>query len=160
MKKLLIAFTILAFSSVSVFAMPNNEVELMLISKMAQKKAIVLATMNLKGKEKEKFGKLYDEYQQKLGDVIAKQLKIITTYAENYESLTDQQANKLIEDWFAAKQEALKLQESFNNKFEKVLSPVQLIKFLQIENKFRIIREAEIANAVPLAKPVRVEKKK
>ena len=38
-------------------------VELMMIAKAVEKKAIVLATMELKGEKKEAFGKLYECYQ-------------------------------------------------------------------------------------------------
>jgi hypothetical protein len=49
MKKIILG---LAIAAMSAFAMPNNEGELLLISKMAEKKAIVLATMNLDSEKK------------------------------------------------------------------------------------------------------------
>jgi len=50
----------------ALFALPNNEVELVLISKATEKKAVILSNMNLEGETKENFGKLYDEYQLKI----------------------------------------------------------------------------------------------
>ncbi len=64
MIKKIIAGTII--SSMALFALPNNEVELVLISKATEKKAVILSNMNLEGETKENFGKLYDEYQLKI----------------------------------------------------------------------------------------------
>ncbi len=64
MIKKVIAGTIL--SAMTLFALPNDELKLAGISQAAQKKLVVLTNMKLKGDEKEKFGKLYDEYQEVL----------------------------------------------------------------------------------------------
>ena len=96
MKKIIIA-TI--FSAMALFAMPNDEIELMVAAKAAQKKAVVLATMELKGEKKEKFGKLYDEYQEKLFKLKVKNFDLIGEYAQNYDNLTNDKADKLIKKW-------------------------------------------------------------
>ena len=150
MKKWITAITLAA---VAAFAMPNDEVQLVMISKMAQKKAIVLATMNLDGQKKEAFGNLYDEYQEKMAKVLGDKLNVIVQYAKNYEKLDDATAKKLMTDWFKLKESALALQKEYAKKFEKVLTPAEVIRYMQIENRFHILREAEIAELVPLAQP-------
>ncbi|WP_456451669.1 hypothetical protein [Hydrogenimonas sp.] len=152
MKKWITAITLAA---VAAFALPNDEVQLVMISKMAQKKAIVLATMNLEGKKKEAFGKLYDEYQDKMAKVLGDKLGVIVQYAKNYEKLDDKTANTLMHKWFRIKEDALALQKEYAKKFGKVLSPAEVIRYMQIENRFHILREAEIAELVPLAQPPR-----
>jgi iron-sulfur cluster repair protein YtfE (RIC family) len=143
----------LTLAAVAAFAMPNDEVQLVMMSKMAQKKAIVLATMNLKGEKKEAFGNLYDEYQEKIAKVLGDKLNVIVQYAKNYEKLDDATAKKLMADWFKVKENALALQKEYVKKFEKVLTPAEVIRYMQIENRFHILREAEIAELVPLAQP-------
>ena len=61
MIKKIIAGTVL--SAMTLFALPNSELELVLIAKASEKKAVVLSNMGLNGDTKEKFGSLYDEYQ-------------------------------------------------------------------------------------------------
>jgi Spy/CpxP family protein refolding chaperone len=150
MKKWIAAISLAA---VAAFAMPNDEVQLVMMSKMAQKKAIVLATMNLDGEKKEAFGNLYDEYQEKMAKVLGDKLNVIVQYAKNYEKLDDATAKKLMNDWFKIKDAALALQKEYAKKFEKVLTPAEVIRYMQIENRFNILREAEIAELVPLAQP-------
>ena len=53
MIKKIIAGTLI--SSMALFALPNNEVELVMITKAAQKKAVVLMNMNLKDEVKENY---------------------------------------------------------------------------------------------------------
>jgi polysaccharide pyruvyl transferase WcaK-like protein len=149
MKKWIAALTLTA---VVAFALPNNEVELTMLAKMAQKKAIVLATMNLQdSKKKSDFGKLYDEYQEKMAKVLGDKLNVIVQYAKNYENLDDTTAKTLIDKWFKIKEDALALQKEYAKKFGKILSPSEVIRYMQIENRFQILREAEIAQLVPLA---------
>ena len=150
MKKWIAAISLAA---VAAFAMPNDEVQLVMMSKMAQKKAIVLATMNLDGEKKEAFGNLYDEYQEKMAKVLGDKLNVIVQYAKNYEKLDDATAKKLMNDWFKIKDAALALQKEYAKKFEKVLTPAEVIRYMQIEHRFNILREAEIAELVPLAQP-------
>lgn len=140
-------------SSMALFALPNDELELVLISKATQKKAIVLATMHLEGKTKENFGKLYDEYQEKMLNNRMNELKVIQNYAQNLNNLNDKNSDKLINDWIKTEESALTLKKEYVKKFKKVMSSANVIKYFQIENKFRIMREAEIAGAIPLAQP-------
>jgi iron-sulfur cluster repair protein YtfE (RIC family) len=153
MKKWITALTLAA---VAAFALPNDEVQLVMLSKMAQKKAIVLATMNLEeSKKKEAFGKLYDEYQEKMAKVLGDKLSVIVQYAKNYKNLDNATANELMKKWFKIKEDALALQKEYAKKFGKILSPAEVIRYMQIENRFHILREAEIAELVPLAQPPR-----
>ncbi|WP_201353678.1 hypothetical protein [Hydrogenimonas urashimensis] len=152
MKKWITAFTIAA---VTAFALPNDEVQLAMLSKMAQKKAIVLATMNLEGKKKEAFGTLYDEFQEKINDILAKRLNIIVEYAKNYKQLDDAKAQKLIDEWFKTEEDAIALKRAYVKKFKKIMSTAEVIRFLQVENRFEILRQAEISELVPLAQAPR-----
>ena len=150
MKKIIAGLTLVALSA---FAMPNNEGELVLMAKMAEKKAVVLATMNLNGDKKVEFGKLYDEYQGKMAEIVAKKLNIIAEYAAHYQDLDNKTASSLMKKWGGVQEEALKLQESYAKKFEKFLSPVEVLRYMQIENRFKIAREFSVAQLVPLASP-------
>ena len=150
MKKIIAGLT---FAAMTAFAMPNNEGELLLIAKMAEKKAVVLATMSLEGDKKAKFGKLYDEYQGKMAEIVAKKLDIIGEYAAHYQDLDDKTASALMQKWGGVQEEALKLQERYAKKFEKFLSPVEVLRYMQIENRFRVARELNVAQLIPLATP-------
>jgi len=140
-------------TSVALFALPNNEVELLLVSKALQKKAVVLANMGLTGDTKEKFGKLYDEYQEKLMKQRVEELQLIQAYAKDYNNLTDKKADDLIKTWVASKDTGLTLQKNYMAKFKKIMPSSDVIRYFQIENRLQIAREAQISSIVPLAMP-------
>jgi len=149
-KKILLTALI---ASVSLHALPNNEVHLIALSKAAEKKAIVLSTMALKGEQKEQFGKLYDEYQKTLMKHRIKRLDLITNYAANYEQMTNETSDQLIIIWSKLEEEELRMKKEYILKFRKFLPSADVVRYLQIENRFKVMRQAEMMKMIPLAVP-------
>ena len=149
-KKLLLGALI---TSTALFALPNNELELAMLAKAAQKKAVVLSTMQLKGETKEQFGKLYDEYQEKLMERGMKHMGLITNYAANYQQMTNETSDQLIIKWAELQEAELKLKKEYILKFRKFLPSAEVMRYFQIENRFKILREAKIMKMIPLATP-------
>ena len=149
-KKLLLGALI---TSTALFALPNNELELAMLAKAAQKKAVVLSTMQLKDETKEQFGKLYDEYQEKLMERGMKHMGLITNYAANYQQMTNETSDQLIIKWAELQEAELKLKKEYILKFRKFLPSAEVMRYFQIENRFKILREAKIMKMIPLATP-------
>ena len=155
MIKKIIAGTLL--SAMTLFALPNNEIELLLVTKAAQKKAVVLANMGLQGETKEKFGTLYDEYQQKLMKHRISELKLIRDYAVSYNNMTDENANKIIVEWVTVEDAELVLKKDYIAKFKKVMPSADVIRYFQIENRLQLLREVQTTSLIPLAQPAPVQ---
>jgi len=149
MIKKIIAGTLL--SAMTLFALPNNEVELLLLDKAVQKKTVVLATMQLSGETKAKFGKLYDAYQQKLMKYRIEELKLIHDYAVDYDKMTDENANKLITQWVSIEESQLTLKKAYISEFKKIMPSSDVIRYFQIENRLQNIKELETSSMIPLA---------
>jgi len=155
MIKKIIAGTVL--SAMTLFALPNNEIELLLVNKAVQKKAIVLANMGLQGEMKENFGKLYDEYQQKLMKHRMSELQLIKNYAVDYNNMTDENANKIIIEWVNVEEAEHVLKKDYVAKFKKIMPSAAVIRYFQIENRLQLLREAKTARLIPLAQPAPME---
>ena len=153
MIKKIIAGTII--SSMALFALPNNEVELIVMAKIAEKKAVVLANMNLKGETKENFGKLYEEYQVKLMKHRMAVVTVIGNYAKNYANMTNENSDKLITEWLTVEEAELALKKEYMPKFKKVMPSADVIRYFQIENRLQILREGQAASKIPLAAPTK-----
>ena len=139
------------------FALPNDELELALISKATQKKAIVLASMHLKGETKEKFGKLYDKYQAQLMKHRISELGLIADYAKSYANMTDANANKIIANWVTYEEAEMVLKKNYIAKFKEFMPSADVIRYFQIENRIQILREAQTSSVIPLAQPAVVQ---
>ena len=151
MIKKIIAGTVL--SVMTLFALPNNELELIIVSKAAEKKAIVLSNMDLNGETKQNFGNLYDEYQLKLMVHRMNELQLIGSYASNYTNMTDVNADKLIVSWLTVEDAAMVLKKEYMSKFKKIMPSSDVIRYFQIENRLQLAREMQRANLIPLAIP-------
>ncbi len=151
MIKKIIAGTVL--SAMTLFALPNSELNLALIAKAAEKKVIVLSNMELNGKTKQDFGNLYDEYQVKLMKHRMNELQLIVNYAVKYENLTDKNADKLITEWATVEDAEMALKKEYIAKFKKIMPSSDVIRYFQIENIIQLENELLKANLIPLAIP-------
>lgn len=151
MIKKLLATTLL--TSAFLFALPNNELQLAILAKSAEKKAVVLATMNLKKEAKESFGKLYDEYQVELNKNHAKRAGLVVNYVGNYKQMTNETSDMIIGSWAKIEDAELALKKKYILKFRKILPSAEVVRYFQIENRFNIMHKAKIMQKIPLATP-------
>ncbi len=118
----------------------------------AERQAIITRAMDLTPEEMQRFWPLYRDYRleaMKVGDRI---VTIISTYAENYENLTDPVANQLLTEFVGIEKERARLKEKYLSKFKKVLPPRKIVRFYQLENKLDIAILNEMAENIPLAR--------
>jgi len=117
-----------------------------------ERQALVTRAMDLTPAEMQRFWPLYRQYRlaaSKVGDRIT---TLITTYADNYQNLTDKVADKLLTDFVRLEEDRARLKAQYLPKFKKVLPPKKVVRFYQIENKLDTTLLAEIGQAIPLAR--------
>jgi hypothetical protein len=137
----------------ALFALPNNPMELAMIAKAAEKKAIVLSNMGLQNEMREKFGKVYDEYQVKLMEHRLNEMKLIGAYAKDYLDMNDANADKLLNEWTNDQEAEVALKKEYIEKFKKVMPAAAVIRYFQIENHLGLLRKLEISSKIPMAIP-------
>jgi hypothetical protein len=128
----------------------TDEIEMVRVIIQAERKAVVATNMNLSDAESEAFWPVYNEYEIEVRSVNDQRVKILTELARNFETLTDEQAVDLVEQYFKFQQERVKVRKSYMKKFKKVLSGKQLTRFYQIDSKIDTMIDFDIARAVPL----------
>jgi hypothetical protein len=144
----------------ALFALPNNPMELAMIAKAAEKKVIVLSNMGIQGDMREKFGKVYDEYQGKLMEHRISEMKIIGEYAKDYLNMNDANADKLLGEWTKGQEAEVALKKEYIEKFKKVMPAAAVIRYFQIENRLGLLRKLEISSKIPMAIPdMKISKK-
>jgi len=151
MIKKIIAGTLIG--TMTLFALPNNELKLMLVAKAAEKKALILSNMKLQDDIKENFGTLYDEYQVELVELRMNELTLIANYAKNYKNMTDENANKLMVKWMTVEEAEIELKKEYVSKFTKIMPSVDVVRYFQMENRIQLLREIKTASQIPLANP-------
>ena len=118
----------------------------------ADKKLLVATNMELTESEAKGFWPVYEEYQKDLAAINQRIVKLIESYAADYRTntLTDEKARKLTDEFVAIEQAEAGLKASYVPKLSKVLPPKKVARYLQIENKIRAIVKYELAEGVPL----------
>jgi hypothetical protein len=117
-----------------------------------ERQALVTRAMDLTPGEMQRFWPLYREYRRAASKVGDRIVTLITTYADNYQSLTDKVADKLLTEFVRIEAERARLKAQYLPKFKKVLPVKKVARFYQIENKLDTVILAELAEAIPLAR--------
>ena len=130
---------------------PTSQKQLDIAAARAQRKATVGANMNLTPDEAAKFWPVYDAYEGKMDRIEDRHVRELKDFAAKYDSLTDADAAKKLDEVMAIAQARLDVQKSFIPKFRDALPQVKVTRFFQIDNKIQALIQCDIAQLVPLA---------
>jgi len=102
------------------------------------------------------FWPAYDAYR---GDVMLirnRQADVVIAYLKAYRdgAVSEEQANQLIDDALAIKNDLLKVQKKHLKHFRKALPAWKAARFYQLENKLDAELDVQLARFVPLMDPV------
>jgi hypothetical protein len=131
---------------------PADNMQILRDKVKADKKLLIATNMELTESEAKGFWPVYEWYQRKLTAINQRMVKLIESYAADYQAntLTDEKAKKLTEELVAIGKAEAELQAASVPKLSKVLPPKKVARYLQIENKIRAVVKYELAKAVPL----------
>ena len=116
----------------------------------SQKKQIVAANLNLTDKEAEQFWPVFEKYTDELMAINNKKYAALKEYVQSYDSLTDQQAEKLTRDALEVDQSVAQLRERYIPIFEKVISPKKTALFIQIDRRLVLLIDIQLSSSIPL----------
>ena len=131
----------------------DQSVELLRKDLRSEKKQIVAANMLLTEAEAQKFWPVYDEYTAEAAKINDAKLSVIKEYAQNYETLSDVQADRLIKNWTAADESAVQLRVKYLPVFQKVLPGKKVARFFQVDRRIGSVLDLQIASEIPLVEP-------
>jgi len=116
----------------------------------ADKKLLVAEQMQLTEAEAAKFWPVYDTFQADLAKLADRAVTLVTYYANNYKSMSDTAATRMLNDYLALERDRAALLGSYQSKFSAVLSPIKVARYYQIENKIRAVLSYELAKSIPM----------
>jgi N12 class adenine-specific DNA methylase len=148
----ILAFATLALASTSLAQTVQDDVELIRSVVQTERKAVVAKNMELSEAESEAFWPVYNEYEQAMRKVNDKRIELIRKLAAEYQTLTDEQAEALLQQSFDFQNERVKVRRNFRKKFGKVLAGKRVARFYQIDGKIDAIIDFDIARTIPLVR--------
>jgi len=131
---------------------PANNLQIIHEKLKADKKFIVAKYMELTESEAKKFWPVYEDYQKDLQKLNERLLNMLQSYAGDYrnKSLTDEKAQKLLDEWIAIDQDEVKQRRAYASRVVKALPAKKAARYLQIENEYRVLIKYDLAATVPL----------
>ena len=147
-KTILLTILLLA---VPFFALADEAMDLKKQIMFDQKRLIVMENMEFTEAEGKAFWPVYEKYQEELFQVSQRGATLILAYASVYQSLTDEQATKLIDEYYDVQDDRLAVMKRMAVDVGKVLPGKKAFRHMQVESKLTAIARYELAKGIPLA---------
>ena len=125
-------------------------IQLMRKDVRAEKADIVAKTMELNADEAAAFWPVYKKYETEARALGDERLAIITDYADNFESLTDEKAKDLVSRAVALEGKEHALKERYLKEFLTVLPARVVARFYQVDNRITTLIDLELSGQIPL----------
>jgi len=144
------AVSIAAQAPPAAAAAPADNMALVREKLRADKKLLVAENMRLTEAEAAAFWPVYDAFQADLAKLSNNAVSLVTFYANNYRTMSDTAATRMLDQFLALERDRAALLQSYRPKFGAVLPPVKVARYYQIENKIRAVLNYELAKSIPL----------
>jgi len=117
-----------------------------------QKRLVVMENMEFTEEEAAAFWPVYEKHQEELFQINQRGAKLILAYASVYQTLTDEQAVKLVDEYYDIQDDRLTVMKKMAADVGKVLPGKKAFRYLQVESKLSAIGRYELAKEIPLAR--------
>jgi len=131
---------------------PADNMDVLREKMRADKKVVVASVLELTESEAKVFWPVYNAYQSDMITHYDRLLKLVDTFAKNYETKSDEMSMKLLTEYLALERDYVALLNAYLPRFKKVLPPRKVARLYQIENKVRALVNYELARDIPFIK--------
>ena len=128
-----------------------DEIELTRANIQERRQEIVQQIMELSPAESEKFWPVYRDYRNEIARVSDQRVELIRKFASQAATMSDEQSEKLLHQWFSLREQQIGVQKKYAGKFHKVLRGAKVVRFYQTENLLDTIVSANIQASMPVA---------
>lgn len=127
----------------------DHDIQLLRKDLRSAQKQIIAANMLLTDAE----APLYEQYTAEKVKINDDKLLVIKNYAANFEKLTDNQAQTLVNKWAQADQSAVQLRTKYIPMFQNVLPGKKPALFFQLDRRIAVLLDLQLASEIPLVEP-------
>lgn len=128
----------------------DQQIEMVRSLNEAARQATVAANLDLSRETGDAFWPVYRSYRGEVAAINDSLKSVVVQYAEEYATLTDEQAYSLAAQALKIQIQRDKLKQKYLKRFAKVLPKLTAARVLQIENKLDALALAELALDIPL----------
>jgi hypothetical protein len=130
--------------------MNDEDIKLLRQDIRSNKKQLIAANLTLTDVEATKFWPVYDQYAAEMTKLGDQKYALIKEYAQNFGSLTDVQAQSLMNRSLALDEAIAQLRIKYLPIIGKVLPGTKTATFFQIDRRLSGLIELQISSQIPL----------
>lgn len=116
----------------------------------SQKFEVMDDVMQLNEDQAAKFWPIYRDYQDELTKINDQRIANIKQYAQNYNNLTDDQANQLVQNAFDYRKQRLELLAKYYDRVKQSLGGVTAARFVDVEDQLLLLIDLKIDSMLPI----------
>ena len=129
-----------------------DEMEILREKARADKKLVVATALALTESEAKAFWPVYNAYQSDMITHYDKLLSLIDRFDKAYDTMTDQTATQLLNEYLALEANHVALLKAYVPRFQRVLPALKVARLYQIENKMRALVNYDLAGHIRFIK--------
>ena len=120
------------------------------------RETIIRDEIRFSGEEEAAFWPAYDAYRGDVMIIRNRQADVVIAYLKAHRdgTVSEEQAEELIDDALAIKNDLLKVQRKHLKQFRKALPAWKATRFFQLENKLDAELDVQLARFIPLMEPM------
>jgi hypothetical protein len=145
-----LAFTLAGTRPASAQDQVDEDIKLFRKDVRSLRKQLIAANMVLTDKEAEQFWPLFERYTKELVATQDQRYALLKEYAQNYTTMTDEQAAKYIQGRAAVDQATLQVRLKYFPLFRQVLTGKSTAMFFQVDWRLGLIMDLQLASQTPL----------
>lgn len=135
-KEMLMLFTAIGFSMISI-AQPGAKMEQKKEKVEAMKIGFITQQMNLTPEEAQKFWPVYNQMNNEIENLRKERQLSRENVKDNFETMTDPEFEKLINDEIASRQKEFDIQKKYVAQFKSVVPIKKVAQFYRAEEQFK-----------------------
>jgi len=128
----------------------TQDVDLLRKDLRAKRKELTAANLKLTDAEGERFWPVYDQYIKELIAINDKKFALIQDYANNYRTMTSDQALLFIRQWLDFDIATTQLRQKYVPIVSNVLDGKKTATFFQLDRRIAMMIELQVASQMPL----------
>ena len=130
----------------------QSYIDLMRADVKSEKVQVLGAMMQFTPDEASTFWPIYNSYDSDLTKLGDRRLALIREYADNYDSMTDEKADELVQKNFALVSDRNALLKSCYEQVKTKMGAKTAARFVQVEHQLVMIIDLQIASQLPAVK--------
>ena len=127
-----------------------ESIDLMRKDIRSQKKQLIAQNLTLSDAEATKFWPIYDKYTAELVKLNNKRYATLQEYAQNYGTLSDEQALKLVKDWQDVELASVQLREKYIPVVAQAIGGRKAAAFAQLDNRIAMMIDLQLSSRIPI----------